>query len=81
MSVAPDSHRSVQRILSEEILTLSDARHELAEVLGYRVDKSTLFRWCLRGVGGVKLDHVRIGNRILTSRQALTRFIEERTAS
>ena len=81
MSVADESQRSVQQILSEDILTLTEARRELAEVLGYRVDKSTLFRWCSKGVGGVRLAHVRVGNRILVSRQSLTRFIEARTAA
>ncbi len=70
---------TTQRILSEDVLTLADAQKELAGILGKRPDKTTLYRWCLRGVGGIKLEHVRIGNRILVSRQSLTRFIEART--
>ena len=77
MSVAPTN---VQRVLSEDVLCLKDARKELALLLGHHPDKTTLYRWCLRGVGGEKLEHVRIGNRILTSRQALTRFIERRSS-
>lgn len=72
--------RNVQRVLTEDVITLQDARSELRHFLGRRPDKATLYRWCLRGIKGVKLEHVRIGNRILTSRQAITRFIEERSA-
>lgn len=71
---------TVQKVLTEDVLTLRDAQAELAETFGKRPDKTTLYRWCLRGVGGVKLDHLRLGNRIITSRQALTRFVEARSA-
>lgn len=71
---------ATSRILTEDVLTLADARRELAGIIGRRPDKTTLYRWCLRGVQGVKLDHVRLGGRILTSRQAITRFIEQRSA-
>ncbi len=67
---------TTERILSEDVITLADAQKELKPLLGRRPDKTTLYRWCLNGVGGVRLEHVRIGNRILVSRQALTRFIE-----
>lgn len=70
---------AVRRILTEDVLTLEDARREVTAMVGHRPDKSTIFRWCLRGVGGVKLEHVRLGGRLLTSRQALTRFVEART--
>lgn len=66
-------------LLTEDVLTLQDARRELAQITGRRPDKTTLYRWCLRGVHGTRLEHCRLGNRILTSRQALTRFIEARS--
>lgn len=73
----PKSEASViiQLILSEDVLTLEQARGELAAFLGKRPDKSTVYRWCLKGVGGNKLESTRIGGRIITSKQALTRFI------
>lgn len=67
------------RILTEDVLTLQDARNVIAEIQGRKPDKTTLYRWCLSGVGGAKLEHVRLGNRILTSQQAITRFIECRS--
>jgi len=70
----------VSRVLSEDVLTLNQAAVELSSVTGKRPNKSTVFRWISRGIGGVKLDGVRVGRDWLTSRQALTRFIESRTA-
>lgn len=72
---------AVSRILTEDVLTLSQARVELSQIAGHRPDKATLARWIHRGVGGVKLDAIRIGRQILTSRQALTRFIEQRSTT
>ena len=70
---------ATSKILTEDVLTLQEARTELFRVTGRRPDKTTLYRWCLRGVGGVKLEHIRLGDRILTSRQRLTAFIEARS--
>ena len=72
---------AVYKVLAEEVVTLREARNELFRVTGRRPDKTTLYRWALRGVGGTKLETVRIGNRLLTSKQALTRFIAARSAS
>ncbi len=70
----------VSRILTEDVLTLTQARTELANLTGIRHDKGTLTRWIHRGVGGIKLEAIRLGGRnIFTSTQALTRFIEART--
>lgn len=79
-SAAPDA---VRRVLSEDVLTLAEARAEIARVTGRRIrpDKATVFRWIKRGVGGAKLDAVRIGMQWLTSKQAITRFVAARTAA
>jgi hypothetical protein len=70
----------VSKILTEDVRTLAEARTELFRATGRRPDKTTMYRWCLRGVAGTKLEHVRLGNVILTSSQAITRFIEARSA-
>ncbi len=75
------SSDAVSRILSEDVLTLTQARAELSQIAGRRPDKATMARWIHRGVGGVRLDAIRLGREYLTSRQALTRFIAARTAS
>lgn len=75
-----DAAAIVSRILTEDVLTLSQARSELANITGNRPDKATLTRWIHRGIGGVRLEAVRLGGRnIFTSTQALTRFMEART--
>jgi hypothetical protein len=80
-SVQERAEAVVSRILTENILSLSQARNELDKVTGYRPDKATLCRWITRGVGGVKLEAVRLGGRnIYTSTEALNRFIVARTA-
>ena len=60
-------------LLTEETLSLPQASRELPG----RPNASTLWRWASRGLGGVKLETIRIGTRVFTSRQALTRFIEK----
>ncbi len=78
--MAPATDSTATNILTEDVLSLSEARRELFQVTGRRPDKATIYRWCKQGVGGVRLEHVRLGNIILTSTQAITRFIAARTA-
>lgn len=79
-TISPDAAATVSRILTEQVLSLSQARSELANITGKRPDKATMTRWIHRGVGGTKLEAIRLGGRDLyTSVQALTRFIEART--
>lgn len=75
------AEKVVSAVLTEDILTLSEARWELAQITGQRPDKATLTRWIHKGVGGTKLDAIRLGSQLFTSKQALTRFIVARTAS
>ena len=80
MTKTIDASATVSRILTEQVLSLSQARSELANITGKRPDKATMTRWIHRGVGGTKLEAIRLGGRDLyTSLQALTRFIEART--
>jgi hypothetical protein len=46
---------------------------------GKRCHESTIFRWIVRGVKGVKLEALRLGGRWVTSREALQRFAERLT--
>lgn len=76
---ASNAETTVSRILSEDVLTISDARRELSQITGKRPDKSSMARWIHRGVGGTRLEAVRIGSQLITSRQAVNRFIVART--
>ena len=69
----------VSLILTEDVVTINQARELLEETTGRRFDRTTLFRWINRGVGGVKLESIRLGREILTSKQAVTRFIRTRS--
>lgn len=57
------------RILREQRLSLTG----LAADLG--VSPATVWRWCLRGSNGHRLESVLLGSRRYTSREALDRFV------
>src|SRR5262245_45090642 len=63
-------------ISSETLLTLLEA----ARSLPGRVHLSTVHRWRLRGVRGIKLETCRVGGKRYTPREALQRFAEATTA-
>ncbi len=81
-AIVSEAEAIVSRVLTEEILGLSQAREVIKELTGSRPDKSSIVRWIRKGLGGVKLEAVRLGGRdLFTSKQAITRFIQARTAS
>ena len=59
---------------SEGLLSLADAAKALPPIGGKRPHVSTIWRWCRKGVHGVRLEHVRLGHRVCTSLEALSRF-------
>ncbi|HVU88493.1 MAG TPA: DUF1580 domain-containing protein [Pirellulales bacterium] len=42
---------------------------------------SCIYRWCQRGLRGVKLESIQVGGTCCTSREALQRFFERLTAA
>ncbi|TWU27923.1 DUF1580 domain-containing protein [Novipirellula artificiosorum] len=66
-----DSEPDPLRLLTEDVIPLKDVPAELPN----RVDVSSVWRWAMRGVGGIRLETVKVGGKKLTSRQAVTRFI------
>ena len=68
-------------IQNETLLSLTDATKSLPRVDGKRPHTSTLWRWCRRGLRGVRLEHVRVGNRVCTSAEALNRFVNALAAA
>jgi len=65
----------------DEFISLRAARAILPRVDGKRVNYSTLRRWTREGVHGVRLETVRIGTRVATTRAALERFLAETAAA
>jgi hypothetical protein len=62
------------RIPLEQAITLAEA----SRILPAHPHPSTLFRWAVEGHRGVKLQTLRMGRRLLTSRDALQAFMEAR---
>jgi len=64
-------------LLDESPLTLAEAAKALPPLRGgKRVHLATLYRWVSRGVAGVRLESLRLGRTVVTSREALQRFAE-----
>jgi hypothetical protein len=60
--------------LGDDTLTLAEAARLLPRIEGRKISISTIFRWTQRGLRGVRLSHLRIGRRIVTSHSALLEF-------
>ncbi len=58
----------------EHLLTLSEASEQLPSINGKRHTTISLWRWCRMGIHGVRLEYLKIGRNIMTSREALERF-------
>jgi len=68
--------------LTEELLSMKDAAALLPKRRGgAKVSLTSLWRWSTRGAKGVRLETVRVGSSVYTTRAALRRFIEARTAA
>jgi len=64
----------------EQVLSLRQATDSLPRLRqGRRVHISTVYRWISRGVGGVRLEAVKLGRTLVTSREALQRFADRLT--
>lgn len=48
-------------------------------VTGTRPAYPTLWRWCKKGVAGIKLEYVLVGGRLYTSIEAVRRFVAATT--
>ena len=57
-------------MIDEQTLTLGEAR----DYFPGRPSTASLWRWCRHGLRGVRLEYVRCGRKIITSREALARF-------
>jgi hypothetical protein len=62
---------------TETVLSLRDAADFLPRRRrGKRPHFSTLYRWALKGFRGVRLETIRIGGTLCTSKEALQRFAD-----
>lgn len=63
-------------LISETILSFSEAAKALPKINGRRPHATTLWRWARKGLKGVRLETRRVGARFVTSAEALERFSE-----
>jgi hypothetical protein len=66
-------------VANEPLIPFSTAAREA--IPGGPVHVSTVWRWSLRGVRGVRLECIMRGGTRFTSRQAITRFLAATTAA
>src|SRR5262245_44002875 len=70
------------RMASERLFALSDRaliRDLPRRRRGRRPHVSTLYRWAMRGLRGVRLETICVGGTLCTSREAVLRFFEALT--
>jgi hypothetical protein len=64
-------------ILTEDLLTLEQAAKEVPRPKGMKpIRYATLWRWAKRGLRGEKLETVKLGHLVFTSRQRLHAFLQ-----
>ena len=65
---------------TEEMFSLQDAAKKLPPLrAGRPVNVSTIWRWVTNGYKGIKLETINIGERTMTSTDAMSRFFQEIT--
>jgi len=62
-------------LFAEELIELARAAADLADSSGRKPCIASLRRWAQRGCRGHRLETVFLGNRMMTSRQAVARFL------
>lgn len=60
----------------ENLLSLTEATRVIPPIDGKRPHVCSVWRWINVGIRGVHLEHLRIGRRVVTSREALQRFFQ-----
>jgi hypothetical protein len=64
-------------LLSENLVYLGQAtKHFPRDARGRAPSTTTLWRWRTKGIRGVRLETARVGGRVVTSVEAIRRFME-----
>ena len=64
---------------SEKLISLTAAARIVPKRRGRATAVSTIYRWANRGIGGRRLETLRIGGATFTSIEALQRFFDKLT--
>ncbi len=64
-------------------LTLGEAAIRIRKTMGLSISSTSLWRWCRKGAGPnhLRLEHLRLGRRILISEGAILEFARKLAAS
>lgn len=65
----------------DQPMSLPDAAEFLGKLTGQKPHVSTLWRWCLKGCKGVKLESICIGGKRFVTATAIENFIEASTTA
>jgi len=66
----------VSKFSGEKRINITQAGRLIANLRGCdRPANATAYRWCQKGLGGVQLEHAWVGGSIVTSEEAVRRFI------
>ena len=67
-------------LATDTLMTLPDAAAYLGRLMGgKKCNVSTVWRWCLKGVKGVRLESICVGGKRFVTTAGLERFIDRRT--
>lgn len=76
MEQAANNTTPDQLITIDNALTL-DQIAEIASPRDHKLSRTTVYRWCKIGIGGVRLQYVKLGRRMLSSKRALNQFMQQ----
>jgi hypothetical protein len=67
----------LEELTAESALTLTQTAAVIGEHTGRRPSSSTVWRWSLRGVRGKRLEVIRVGGTLYTTRQCISEFLTD----
>lgn len=62
---------------TEKVITFAEAAKICPQIDGKRPSTVTIWRWATKGVRGVRLEHVRVGRRMVTTEEAINTFFRD----
>ena len=71
--------RALEHLAHDRPMSLPDAAAYLDRITGQKPHVSTLWRWCLKGCKGVRLDSICIGGKRFVTAAAIDQFIDAST--
>ena len=70
-----ETNFSDPNLIREPLISIRDAAASFPSIGGRKQATSTVYRWCRHGINGIRLEYVRVGRSMATSRNALDRFL------